>query len=493
MDFNAPSIDWYALSPVLVTLGGAVVVLLVTLFLPVSIRRAFAAVVAVLCFAAAVGLAVALFAADETGTGIVADAVRRDRLAEFAQVLVMATGLLAVLVSFREARTRRSHRRVPRAPPHRSERDGLLRVGQQPDDALPRARVVLDLPVHPHRHRRRAVERAGGEPEVPDRRQLRLGDPPVRKRVRLRRHGRHRLRGHRRRHRRRRAPLRRGGPGHDHRRARIQGIGGAVPHVDARRLRGRADSGHGLHGGSDEGRRPRRDAPAPRHRLPRRGRPLDGRARSDRLHLARVGKPGGDRADERQAPARVLQHLPRRLPADADRRRKRARRPRAPLLPDPVRGHEPGGVRGRRGARARAARAGDARQPLRLRLGAAVPRRLDGPVHVRLHRLSARRDLPGEVLRLLGGDRPRLGVARHRRCRRDRDLGLLLRQRHPGDVHAAPRARRRRRGRVAAGRSPARLRGRGGRARRRRQLRLRRPAARHRHGRGRLLSPSPVS
>jgi NADH-quinone oxidoreductase subunit N len=102
MDFDAPVIDWYALSPVLVTLGGAVVVLLVALFLPVGLRRPFGAVVSGLCFAAAVALAAALFAADDVGTGIVADAIRRDRLAEFAQVLVMATGLLTVLVSFRE-------------------------------------------------------------------------------------------------------------------------------------------------------------------------------------------------------------------------------------------------------------------------------------------------------------------------------------------------------------------------------------------------------
>ena len=101
-DFNAPVIDWYALSPVLVTLGGAVVVLLVALFLPVHVRRVFGAVVAGLCFAAAVGLAVALFAADDTGRGIVAEAIRRDRLAEFAQVLVMGAGLLTVLVSYRE-------------------------------------------------------------------------------------------------------------------------------------------------------------------------------------------------------------------------------------------------------------------------------------------------------------------------------------------------------------------------------------------------------
>ena len=52
---------------------------------------------------------------------------------------------------------------------------------------------------------------------------------------------------------RRRAPRR--GPGADHRRARVQGLGGAVPHVDARRLRGRADARDRLHVGCDEDRR----------------------------------------------------------------------------------------------------------------------------------------------------------------------------------------------------------------------------------------------
>ena len=54
----------------------------------------------------------------------------------------------------------------------------------------------------------------------------------------------------------RRAARRR--PRDDHRRARLQGLGGAVPHVDARRLRGRADAGDRVHVGGDEGRRARR-------------------------------------------------------------------------------------------------------------------------------------------------------------------------------------------------------------------------------------------
>ena len=37
--FTAPTIDWTALSPILITLGGAVIVLLVSLFLPLGVRR----------------------------------------------------------------------------------------------------------------------------------------------------------------------------------------------------------------------------------------------------------------------------------------------------------------------------------------------------------------------------------------------------------------------------------------------------------------------
>jgi NADH-quinone oxidoreductase subunit N len=102
VEFTAPTIDWAALSPVLITLGGATVVLLVSLFLPVGVRRTFGSAVAALCFVAAGAAAIALFVADETGSGIVSDAIRRDRLAEFAQVLVMGAGLLTIGVSFRE-------------------------------------------------------------------------------------------------------------------------------------------------------------------------------------------------------------------------------------------------------------------------------------------------------------------------------------------------------------------------------------------------------
>ena len=81
--------------------------------------------------------------------------------------------------------------------------------------------------------------------------------------LRLHRHRdlrRHRQGVRRRRH---RADLR---PGVPVRRLLLQGLGGAVPHVDAGRLRGRADAGHGLLRRRAEGRRAWRCSCAPRSR-----------------------------------------------------------------------------------------------------------------------------------------------------------------------------------------------------------------------------------
>ncbi len=112
--------------------------------------------------------------------------------------------------------------------------------------------------------------------------------------------------------------------------------------------------------------------------------------------------------------------------------------------------------------------------------------RRDGRLHVRLHRPAAGRALPGQVLRLRRGGRPRLGVARRRGRRRDRRLDLLLPGRRPRDVHAAARAARRARRRVAAAR-PSAAGGRRCRARRHgRDLRRRRPPHRHRRRRRRV-------
>jgi NADH-quinone oxidoreductase subunit N len=101
-EFTAPTLDWAALAPELILLGGASVVLVVGLFVPLRVRRSFCALVSLVCFIAAGAAAIALFVGDESARGVVADAVRRDRLAELAQALVAGAGLLTVGVSFWE-------------------------------------------------------------------------------------------------------------------------------------------------------------------------------------------------------------------------------------------------------------------------------------------------------------------------------------------------------------------------------------------------------
>ena len=101
-DFRDPGVDWAALSPELILLGAACVALVVTLFLPPRFRTPFAAAVAALAFAGAGVAAGILFALDSEGAGVVADAIRRDRLAELAQIVVAGSGLLTVGIAFRE-------------------------------------------------------------------------------------------------------------------------------------------------------------------------------------------------------------------------------------------------------------------------------------------------------------------------------------------------------------------------------------------------------
>jgi NADH-quinone oxidoreductase subunit N len=100
--FQNPGVDWAALSPVLVLIGGAAVVLVGTLFVPARAKKPFAALVAAACFVAAAVAAGILFAGDDEGRSIIGDAIRRDRLAEIGQVLVALAGLLTVGVSWNE-------------------------------------------------------------------------------------------------------------------------------------------------------------------------------------------------------------------------------------------------------------------------------------------------------------------------------------------------------------------------------------------------------
>jgi NADH-quinone oxidoreductase subunit N len=108
VEFRQPDVDWAALSPELILLGGSAIVLLAALFVPVRARNAFSAVVAALALVGALAAAALLFAADDTAAGVVENSLRRDRLAEAAQVVLALAGLLAVGVSYAhlEARER---------------------------------------------------------------------------------------------------------------------------------------------------------------------------------------------------------------------------------------------------------------------------------------------------------------------------------------------------------------------------------------------------
>ena len=181
---------------------------------------------------------------------------------------------------------RRLRRRVLRAAGDRRRRHVLPAPGAQPDDALPRARVVLDRALHHlrDRHGARDVARVGAQ--VPRDRLVRLGRAALRLRARLRRDGRDRLRAHRRGRRpARRAAARRAGD--DPRRPRLQGVGRSVPPVDSRRLRGRAYACDGVHVRRDEGDGADPDDPRPARGVPAGGAPLDDRGRRARLRVAR--------------------------------------------------------------------------------------------------------------------------------------------------------------------------------------------------------------
>ncbi len=102
--FRTPDIDWAALAPTLVLLGGAGFVLVGGIFVPRRARRAFSVVFAALALAGAAVAAAILFGLDDEPARFLRESLARDRLAELAQILVAAAGLLAVGASYWERR-----------------------------------------------------------------------------------------------------------------------------------------------------------------------------------------------------------------------------------------------------------------------------------------------------------------------------------------------------------------------------------------------------
>jgi NADH-quinone oxidoreductase subunit N len=103
---DTPSVDWYALSPILILLGATAVCLLAAVLLPAGWRRPVSAVVVGGAFVGAFVAAALLFDDSATPSGIVANAVVRDRIGSYAALVVCAVGALAVLVSWRSGMRR---------------------------------------------------------------------------------------------------------------------------------------------------------------------------------------------------------------------------------------------------------------------------------------------------------------------------------------------------------------------------------------------------
>ncbi len=266
---NKPHVDWFALSPSLAMIGAAGLLLLVAVFVPKRVRKQVSATTAGAGFIAAFVLAIVL--ADKSPHATT-EVVRLDLPRPLGGRRTGADRGLRCRRGadlLRRALARRARRRVLRAARRGRRRDGVLRAGLEPDDALPRARVVLDLALRALRDRHRPGRVARGRAQVPDHRRGRLGDAALRLGTRLRDDRPAQLRQDR-----CRGPLARldarARARDDRRRARVQDLGGAVPHVDARRLHRGADPGDRFHVVGDQGRRARRHLPAAADRIPRR-------------------------------------------------------------------------------------------------------------------------------------------------------------------------------------------------------------------------------
>jgi NADH-quinone oxidoreductase subunit N len=103
-----PHVDWFALAPTNALLAATGLALLSAVLVPRRYRRPVGAALCALGYAAAFGFAIAVYARSAHGTGVVADAIRRDRWGAYAEMIVAGAGLLAVGVSYRE-RSRDHH------------------------------------------------------------------------------------------------------------------------------------------------------------------------------------------------------------------------------------------------------------------------------------------------------------------------------------------------------------------------------------------------
>ncbi|MFL5886950.1 MAG: NADH-quinone oxidoreductase subunit N [Thermoleophilaceae bacterium] len=107
--FHAPHIDYKALSPLMATVGGSCVVLLVGLFRVHFVQRVLVPVLTVFSLGAAIALAIINWKVGDTRP-IVAGALASDALSLFVSILFYVAGIATVLVSLRSAVAREAGR-----------------------------------------------------------------------------------------------------------------------------------------------------------------------------------------------------------------------------------------------------------------------------------------------------------------------------------------------------------------------------------------------
>jgi NADH-quinone oxidoreductase subunit N len=103
-----PHVDWFALAPSNSLIVAAGILLLGAVLVPREARKPFSAIVCAAGYVTSLVWAALLFSHSAHGQAIIAAAIRRDRFAALAQLIVAGSGLVAVGVSYGE-RWRETH------------------------------------------------------------------------------------------------------------------------------------------------------------------------------------------------------------------------------------------------------------------------------------------------------------------------------------------------------------------------------------------------
>ena len=453
--FNAPHVDYGALAPVIALTAGICVVLLMGVFRPL---KEGVGPMTVVVLAAAAGLLIAQW--DEPAN-LISGAMRLDDLAIAISLIAIGMALFTVFLSIGERAVEEAGEGEYHALLLGSVLGMVLLAQAQNLVTFFVAIETLSIPLYilcATDMRREGSLESGLQ--VPDRRLARLGDAALRDGLHLRRLGLDRLRRDRKGDRADRRARRSADPGRDRDdggRPGLQDLDRALPPVDARRLRGRADPGDELHGGGDQGGGLRGLRPLLRRRPRAAGRRLAAGARRPRRDLDRRRQRRRPAPDVPETDARLLRCRAGRLHPLRTCRRQRGGDQRSGLLPRRLRLHEPGRLCGDRRPRARnPLRRLDPRRAGPRRRAAAAGLAADD-LDARPRRAAGHRGLHRQALPDRGAGRRRLHLARGLHRGRNDDLAGLLPARRRGDVDAA-RARRRDRGprdrrRLARGRS----------------------------------------